>query len=170
MEKNKLIIIVLLVVIAVLLAGILVSMPNYAKADSQLEIIGNDTLNEEDNYHLQYFHSMRDNSTRLKEIIERKNVKLPKSKVLACGTPYKIDLALAKEGVIALHNMKLDDETLDNFFITMPESLNDIQKQCLNNILNDYDMSESSFSYLFEDELLDVEFDEISDILGKIIK
>ena len=52
MEKNKLIIIVLLVVIAVLLAGILVSMPNYAKADSQLEIIGNDTLNEEDNYQI----------------------------------------------------------------------------------------------------------------------
>ncbi|MBQ6511972.1 Ig-like domain-containing protein [Methanobrevibacter sp.] len=49
MEKNKLIIIALIVVIIALLAGVLVSMPNFAKTDSKLEIIGNDTINEGDN-------------------------------------------------------------------------------------------------------------------------
>lgn len=49
MEKNKLIIIALLVIIVALLVGIFATMPNFSKADSQLEIIGNDTLNEGDN-------------------------------------------------------------------------------------------------------------------------
>lgn len=48
MERNKIIIIALLVVIAVLLVGIFASMPNFTKADSKLEIIGNDTLAEGD--------------------------------------------------------------------------------------------------------------------------
>ena len=43
------IIIALIVVIVALLAGILVAMPNFAKTDSKLEIIGNDALNEGDN-------------------------------------------------------------------------------------------------------------------------
>lgn len=49
MEKNKLIIIALLVIIAALLVGIFALMPNFAKTDSKLEIIGNDTINEGDN-------------------------------------------------------------------------------------------------------------------------
>lgn len=49
MEKEKIIIIALIAVIAVLLAGIFAVMPNFAKTDSQLEIMGNDTLNEGDN-------------------------------------------------------------------------------------------------------------------------
>ena len=49
MEKNKMIIVALIVVILALLAGILLSMPNFAKTDSQLEIISNDTVTEGDN-------------------------------------------------------------------------------------------------------------------------
>ena len=49
MEKNKLIIIALLVIIVALLVGIFSTMPNFSKTDSKLEIIGNDTLNEGDN-------------------------------------------------------------------------------------------------------------------------
>ena len=48
MEKDKIIIGALIVVIFALLVGILVSMPNSAKTDSKLEIICNDTLNEGD--------------------------------------------------------------------------------------------------------------------------
>ena len=49
MEKNKIIIVALIVVIVALLVGVLVSMPNFAKADSKLEIMCNDTINEGDN-------------------------------------------------------------------------------------------------------------------------
>lgn len=45
-NKNKLVIIALIAVILALLVGILLSMPNLSKADSQLEIIGDDTLVE----------------------------------------------------------------------------------------------------------------------------
>ena len=48
MEKNKIIIIALIVVIVALLAGIFAVMPNFAKADSQLEIMCNDTVDEGD--------------------------------------------------------------------------------------------------------------------------
>ena len=46
MNNNKIIIIVLVVIIAALLAGILVSMPNFTKTDSVLEITGNSTIVE----------------------------------------------------------------------------------------------------------------------------
>ena len=48
-NKNKLIIIALIAIILALLVGIFVSMPNFSKTDSQLEIIGNDTLAEGSN-------------------------------------------------------------------------------------------------------------------------
>lgn len=48
-NKNKLIIIALMVVIVALLAGILISMPSLSKTEAQLEVIGNDTLVEGDN-------------------------------------------------------------------------------------------------------------------------
>lgn len=48
MEKNKMIIFALIVVILALLVGILAVMPNSAKTDSKLEIIGNDTFSEGD--------------------------------------------------------------------------------------------------------------------------
>lgn len=47
MDKNKIIIIALIVVILALLAGLFLSMPNFAKKDSKLEIISNDTLDED---------------------------------------------------------------------------------------------------------------------------
>ena len=47
MDKNKIIIISLIVVILALLAGLFLSMPNFAKKDSKLEIISNDTLDED---------------------------------------------------------------------------------------------------------------------------
>ena len=48
-NKNKLIIIALIAIILAFLVGIFVSMPNFSKTDSQLEIIGNDTLAEGSN-------------------------------------------------------------------------------------------------------------------------
>lgn len=48
MDKNKMIIGALIVVILVLFAGIFISMSNFAKTDSQLEIISDDELNEGD--------------------------------------------------------------------------------------------------------------------------
>ena len=49
MDRNKIIIIALIAIILALLVGIFVSMPNFAKTDSQLEIIGNDTVTEGNN-------------------------------------------------------------------------------------------------------------------------
>ena len=49
MDKNKIIIVALIVIILAFLVGILVSMPNFSKADSKLEIMGNDTVTEGSN-------------------------------------------------------------------------------------------------------------------------
>lgn len=49
MENKRIIIIALIVIIIVLLAGILMSMPNFAKTNSQIEIMGNNTINGGDN-------------------------------------------------------------------------------------------------------------------------
>ena len=49
MEKNKIIIIALIVIIVALLAAIIAVTSNFNKADSKLEIMGNDALNEGDN-------------------------------------------------------------------------------------------------------------------------
>ena len=47
MERNRLIIIALLVIIIALLAAILITMPNMGKTDSNAEIINNSTINDE---------------------------------------------------------------------------------------------------------------------------
>ncbi len=49
MDKNKLIMCALIVIILAFLVGIFLSMPNFSKADSKLEIIGNDTITEGSN-------------------------------------------------------------------------------------------------------------------------
>ena len=49
MDKNKIIIGALIVIILAFLIGILVAMPNFSKTDTQLEIMGNDTVTEGSN-------------------------------------------------------------------------------------------------------------------------
>ena len=118
--------------------------------------------------HMEYLILLANSSPRLLDIFKRNDIELSLKSEAARQTTYKADLKLAKEGIIVLHNMVLDDETLQGFYITTPSTVNDVQKQTLNQILDGFDMQDGWLGYLEDNELIDVSFDNAKDIFGKI--
>lgn len=122
-----------------------------------------------DNYdcHMQYLILLANNSRRLKEIFKNNNIELSVKSEKAIEPTYSADLKLAQEGIIVLHNMELDDETLSGFYISTPQFINNNQRQSLNRLLDGFDMCDSWFGYLKDGELVDVSFDNFEEIYGK---
>ena len=86
---------------------------------------------------------------------------------------YEIDTESAKEGVIVIHNLLLDEELRSeisnyscNYYVSMPTELSNQQKEIMSNIINNYDMENSWFSTLVDGNLEDITYDEIKNILS----
>ena len=86
---------------------------------------------------------------------------------------YEFDIELAKEGVIVIHNLFLDEELRSkisnyscNYYISMPTELSNQQKEIISNIIDNYDMENSWFSTLVDGNLEDITYDEIKNILS----
>ena len=120
--------------------------------------------------HMEYLIILANNSPRLRSVFEKYNIDLSINSDFSKEPTYSTDLILAKEGIIVLHNMVLDDETLKGFYITTPSSINDMQRQSLRKLLDGFDMQDGWLGCLKDDELEDVSFDSLEDMFGKIKK
>ena len=61
--------------------------------------------------HMEYLIILANNSPRLRSVFEKYNIDLSINSDFSKEPTYSTDLILAKEGIIVLHNMVLDDET-----------------------------------------------------------
>ncbi len=120
--------------------------------------------------HMEYLIILANNSPRLRSVFEKYNIDLSINSDFSKEPTYSTDLILAKEGIIVLHNMVLDDETLKGFYITTPSSINDMQRHSLRKLLDGFDMQDGWLGCLKDDELEDVSFDSLEDMFGKIKK
>ena len=128
--------------------------------DGLIEYIIEDNINF---LHKEYFIVLRNANSRLKLLVEKQNIPIPTVFDIYKNTDtYDIDLALAHNGVIALHNYWNYD-----FNITLPSELTDKQREIMKKISNEYNLSSSSYSRLIGNELKDIEYPDFINMLGK---
>ena len=122
-------------------------------------------------FHMQYFLSLAKESKRLEGIINSKKIQMPKNDINATlMLTYEIDEKLAEEGVIAFHNLLIDDETLNDFYITVPNKLSDEQNSIMKSIIENYDMSKSWYGILEQSHINDTTYDEIIRLINNKTK
>ena len=129
-------------------------------------------------FHMEYFFTLNNQSTRLNQIIKQANVYMPDDEITAkLLLTYELDEALARNGVITIHSLFLDEEIREeiedyscDYYISMPSELSDKQQEIMNDIIHNYDMKECWYARLIDDKLDDIEYEDMKSMLSSKIK
>ena len=122
-------------------------------------------------FHMIYFLFLYNDNTYFKEFMNKSNSNYFKDNKLFT---YSLDLELAKNRVIAIHNLNIRDikekpnflkKHIPNFIFTMPKELTDEQKKAMKEIILQNDLYESLFLSYNVDNFISIEYDEIMDLL-----
>ena len=117
--------------------------------------------------HIQYLYALMEKSNRLQEAAKKTNITIPNNyKTLTIPTDA-LDKKLANVGLVILHNFLIDDETLEDFYVTTPHELTDIQKEILNQIFDGSESYRGIFATIDDDgDLVDIQDEDVNELLG----
>lgn len=122
-------------------------------------------------FHMTYFSDLYNDNTYFKEFMNKSNSNYFKDNNLFT---YSLDLELAKNGVIAIHNLNIREikekpnffkKHTPNFIFTMPNELTYEQKEAMKEIIFQNDLYESLFLSYNVNDFISIEYDEIIDLL-----
>ena len=124
--------------------------------------------------HMKYFIDLYKEDKYFKEFTDDNEIVVPNDIDFSNSTTYSLDKELARSGVIVLHNLFIDeiyendkfiDSTPPQFYVSIPSVMSDEQKNILNELCDNYDMSCSLYGQYLDDELDDITYDELIEIL-----
>lgn len=122
-------------------------------------------------FHMMYFSDLYNDNTYFKEFMNKSNSSYFKDNNLFT---YSLDLELAKNGVISIHNLNIREikektkflkRHIPNFIFTMPKELTYEQKKAMKEIIFQNDLYESLFLSYNVNSFISIEYDEIIDLL-----
>lgn len=126
-------------------------------------------------FHMRYFLELYKESPNFKEILDQsKYTFFNKNDFTNVEYTYSIDLELAKKGIIAIHNLNIKEINDDKFFLkkyipnfifTMPKELTHIQKEIINQLLNESDLHNSFFQIYDNESFIDTNYEKITNFV-----
>ena len=137
--------------------------------DGTIEKVARDSRND----HIEYMISLINSSVKLKTLIKEKNIYIPiDEEEIKRSQTHDLDEKFAKEGIIVLHNMLVDlnIDWFQSFHISLPSNLTSEQKEIMHNIVSKYDLSESWYGLLQDDELVDIKYDDMLNMISDKVK
>ena len=137
--------------------------------DGTIEKVARDSRNN----HIEYMISLINSSVKLKTLIKEKNIYIPiDEEEIKRSQTHDLDEKFAKEGIIVLHNMLVDlnIDWFQSFHISLPSNLTSEQKEIMHNIVSKYDLSESWYGLLQDDELVDIKYDDMLNMISDKVK
>ena len=126
--------------------------------------------------HMNYFVDLESTSGKFKEALNRCKLELIDKFGIVELITYELDYRLAKQGIIAFHNLfiyeiKKDREYADKnppeYYISMPRELTEEQKEKMREIDEHYDMSTSYYAAPGTDKLEDISYEEALKLYSK---
>lgn len=137
--------------------------------DGMIEKINKD----EKEFHMEYMVDLINHSERLTKITKENDIYIPDDEFdIKLSTTYTLVAELAKAGVITFQNLVIDLDVVKeitdwkkNFLIILPNQLSDDQKQILNNMINNYDFSESWFGVYLNNVIKDIGYEEFLEMV-----
>ena len=115
-------------------------------------------------YHMEHFIDLAISNSRLNMLTNTKNIPIPREfDFRNSPITYDVDTALAQNGVAIFHNLYSDDGLAFN--VTLPSNLTPEQRDLIKRILNQYDLSESSYASLTNDLFDTITYSDFCDMI-----
>jgi hypothetical protein len=131
-------------------------------------------------FHLLYLLSIRNWNKNFKDFIKSNNISIPHNiDKLDCYLTTPIDVKLTEKGCITFYSLTMGAYDFDKkeamknrpkFIIKLPSELTDIQKEILNDLVIQYDLSDCEYGIFKDGEIKDILYQDFLNILSSKTK
>lgn len=125
--------------------------------------------------HKKYFIDLYKEDEYFKDIVDTYKIPVPNNIFdYNMSTSFEIDRELAKIGIIAFHNLFVDEiqhnekyieKAPPQFYVTLPSVLTDEQVNVINELCSNHDMSCNLYGVCINDDLEDITYEEFINML-----